>query len=51
MLKQADKVGDIRKLGGDVIPAPTPRNPYHSLVNRVAPEQTSKALEVEKIER
>lgn len=34
-------VGEIRKLGGDVIPNPTKDNPNHALLSGITPEQAS----------
>lgn len=34
-------VGEIRKLGGDVIPNPTKNNPNHALLSGITPEQAS----------
>jgi hypothetical protein len=34
-------VGKVRALGGDVVPAPTKRNPNHAILSGLTPEQAS----------
>jgi hypothetical protein len=35
-------VGDVRRAGGDVVPKPTPNNPYHCEMCGVTPQQAEK---------
>ncbi|PIF75062.1 RHS repeat-associated protein [Variovorax sp. 54] len=35
-------VGDVRRLGGDVVPAPTPKNPDHCLMCGITPAQAER---------
>jgi hypothetical protein len=35
-------VGDVMRVGGEVIPDPLPDNPYHALVNNVTSQQAER---------
>jgi hypothetical protein len=35
-------VGDVRRLGGDVVPDPTPKNPDHCLMCGITPAQAER---------
>src|SRR5438105_3974124 len=35
-------VGEVRALGGDVVPSPTRSNPHHATLSGLTPEQASK---------
>ena len=39
-------VGDVRKMGGDVIHTPTPTNPFHSSLTGITPEAASSVMKV-----
>jgi hypothetical protein len=35
-------VGDVRRAGGDVVPNPTPNNPYHCVMCGITPQQAER---------
>jgi hypothetical protein len=37
-------VGDVRRVGGDVIPSPTANNPYHCTLCGVTPKQAEQLM-------
>jgi hypothetical protein len=37
-------VGDVRAMGGDVVPSPTETNPHHSTLSGLTPDDASKLM-------
>jgi hypothetical protein len=44
-------VGEVRRMGGSIVPSPTKNNPFHYLVDGLNAQQLSEIFKVENIKK